>query len=256
MYILSFDMGIKNLAFCLLDNKENNFEIKIWDNYDLTTGTDSQSATRCICGGPASWVTLDETLKCKKCVKKEKLVTFPKTFDLNVTSLKLLAKSEGWNLCSKSKKIDYINEVKKHYLLPFKKQKTGSKINLLDIFDAINKFLDIYLNDFSNSELIRIENQPVFDNPTMKSVQIILFTLLTQRLRCEKNWKGKIAFVHASKKTEEDKDAVDSYKGRKDAAEKLVLDKIKDDKWRNYFLSKQKRSDLADAFLMSLRLDK
>lgn len=256
MYILSFDMGIKNLAFCLLDNKENIFEIKLWDNYDLTTGTDSQSSTRCICGGPASWVTQDETLKCKKCVKKDKLLTFPNTFDLNVTSLKLLAKNEGWNLCSKSKKIDYMNEVKKHYLLPFKKQKTGSKINLLDIFDAINKFLDVYLNDFSNSELIRIENQPVFDNPTMKSVQIILFTLLTQRLRSEKNWKGKITFVHASKKTEEDKDAIDSYKGRKDAAEKLVLDKIKDDKWRNFFLSKQKRSDLADAFLMSLRLDK
>ena len=56
-------------------------------------------------------------------------------------------------------------------------------------------------------------------------------------------------------KTKEDKEIVNSYKGRKDSAEKLVLEKLKDDMWRNFFLSKQKRSDLADSFLMSLRLD-
>jgi hypothetical protein len=256
MRVLSFDMGIRNLAFCLLDNSGNNYHIIAWDNYDLTTGTDSQSSTRCACGGPASWVGLNEILKCKKCVKKESLICLPKDTELNVSSLKILAKKEGWNLNSKAKKDDYINEVKQRYLTPYKKQKSSAKVSLLSILDSINGFLNFYMDIFTQAELIRIENQPVFDNPTMKSVQIILFTLLTHRLRVEKKWKGDICFVHASKKTEEDKDAIDTYKGRKDAAENLVLGKLKDGKWREFFLSKQKKSDLADAFLMSARLDK
>lgn len=249
-------MGIRNLAFCLMDNSGQNFDIITWDNYDLTTGTDSQSSTRCACGGPCSWIGVDEIMKCKKCAKKESLVCLPKDIELNVNSLKILAKKESWILNSKPKKEDYMNELKKRYLLPFKKQKIATKTNLISILDAINVFLDMYIGSFSQAELIRIENQPVFDNPTMKSVQIILFTLLTHRLRKEKGWTGNICFVHASKKTEEDTEAADTYKGRKDAAEKLVLGKLKDGKWRDFFLSKQKRSDLADAFLMSLRLDK
>jgi hypothetical protein len=171
-------------------------------------------------------------------------------------SLRALSKQENWTLKAKPKKEDFLIELKKRYLLPYKKQKSVAKTNLLTIFDAINCFLDTYINSFSRAKLIRIENQPVFDNPTMKSVQIILFTLLTQRLRKEKMWNGNICFVHASKKTEEEKEASKSYKGRKDVAEKLVLAKLQDTSWRDFFLSNQKRSDLADAFLMSMRLDK
>jgi len=39
--ILSFDVGIKNLAYCILDinSEKNTFEIKNWDIIDLTTNT-------------------------------------------------------------------------------------------------------------------------------------------------------------------------------------------------------------------------
>jgi hypothetical protein len=248
-------MGIRNLAFCLLDVSGQNYNIISWDNYDLINGTDSQTSSRCTCGGPASWINNDNVIKCKKCVKKERLVCLPEEISLSIKSLKPLSKQENWNIDSKSKKEDYINEVKKRYLLPFKKGKINSKINLLTCLDAINSFLDIHIEIFAKAEVIRIENQPVFDNPTMKSVQIILFTLITHRLKKDHKWTGNICFVHASKKTKEDKEIVNSYKGRKDSAEKLVLEKLKDDMWRNFFLSKQKRSDLADSFLMSLRLD-
>jgi len=254
MYILSFDMGIRNLAFCLLDVSGGNYNIISWDNHDLLTGTDAQSSTRCQCGGPASWVHTNGILICKKCVKKESLKCVPKGVTLNLPGLKELSKQENWNLPAKSKKDDYMNELKTRYLLPFKKEKISSKINLLTILDAINSFIDIHIANFSKADIIRIENQPVFDNPTMKSVQIILFTLLAHRLKKEQSWANNICFVHASKKTEEDKEAVHSYKGRKDSAEKMVLEKLKEGIWRDFFLSKQKRSDLADAFLMSLRL--
>ena len=148
-------------------------------------------------------------------------------------------------------------------MLPYTKPKGTMKTDLSILLIAIEKFLDGRLAAFSETSLIRIENQPVFDAPTMKSVQIILFTLLTHRLRKEFGWKGQVVFVHASKKTEEAQEAVDDaggdYKARKDAAESLVMQKLKGEthkKWLDFFAGKKKKSDLADALLMCLRLDK
>ena len=47
--------------------------------------------------------------------------------------------------------------------------------------------------------------------------------------------------------------AGDNYKARKAVAEQMVLKKLGEGKWRDFFLSKAKRSDLADCFLMCLR---
>ena len=143
--------------------------------------------------------------------------------------------------------------------MPYVKPKGAGRghIDLAQILTAINMFLDSRLALFRECTIIRIENQPVFDNPTMKSVQIILYTLLTYRLLKEHNWGGSVHFVHASKKTEEEKNAVDNaggdYKARKDIAETMVLKKLPPGKWYDFFSSKKKRSDLADAFLMCLR---
>lgn len=263
MYILSFDLGIRNLAFCLADVSGTNFSVVDWNNYDLLAGTDSQTASRCSCGGPPSWSDISGNLLCKRCVKAKKtaLGGLPKEVKLNIKDLKGLATKESWGLGGKAKKEDYICECSKRYLLPYIKPKNTIKTDLNIILMAIEAFLDKYIEAFSKAVEIRIENQPVFDAPTMKSVQIILFTLLSHRLRSEKNWGGRIAFVHASKKTEEAADDVEAaggdYKARKDTAEALVKVKLAgSEKWMDFFLSKKKRSDLADCFLMCLRSNK
>jgi hypothetical protein len=260
MSILAFDLGIRNLAYCLVDSSG---AIIDWNNYDLLAGTDSQSASRCSCGGPPSWTDLSGGLFCKKCVKKNKLLVLPLE-TITIKTLKELAEKEGgWGLARSSKKDDYIQAANSRYLMPYVKPKGATKTDLSIILDAINVFLDGRLELFAKCVEVRIENQPVFDNPTMKSVQIILFTLLTHRLKTEFNWTGSVVFVHASKKTEEAEDRVDkaggNYKARKDTAELLVLEKLKDAQhsvWLEYFNSKKKKSDLADAFLMCLRLAK
>jgi hypothetical protein len=254
MSILAFDLGIRNLAYCLVDSSG---AIIDWNNYDLLAGTDSQSASRCSCGGPPSWTDLSGGLFCKKCVKKKKLQVLPLE-DVTIKTLKELAEKDGgWGLAKSAKKDDYIRAANSRYLMPYVKPKGATKTDLGVILDAINVFLDGRLDLFSKCAEVRIENQPVFDNPTMKSVQIILFTLLSYRLRKERDWSGTLKFVHAAKKTEEEKVAVvaagDNYKARKDVAEKLVLKKLTDVRWRDYFLGKAKRSDLADCFLMCLR---
>lgn len=258
MRVAAFDMGIRNLAYCICDVSGVGFSIVDWNNYDLIVGSDSQAASRCECGGPPSWVSKEEKLVCKKCVKKNKLACLPcKT--INMASLKDLAKSECWSgFTAKSKKDDYLAEARSRYCMPYVKPKGASRgVDLTQVFTAINLFLDTRLDLFSGTTVIRIENQPVFSNPTMKSVQIILFTLLLQRLRKEHGWSGSVVFVHASKKTEEESSAVNAaggdYKARKDVAESMVLKKLPHGKWYDFFTGRTKRSDLADALLMCLR---
>lgn len=263
--ILAFDMGIRNLAFCVADVSGTNFSVLDWDNFDLLAGSDSQTASRCVCGGPPSWLDIEESMWCKKCVKagKTTLKGLPSEVEFNIKSLKEFCEKMAWTIPKKAKKDDFMNLIKKAYLLPYVKPKGTMKTDLTVLLGAIEKFLDSRLLKFSEASIIRIENQPVFDAPTMKSVQIILFTLLTHRLRKEHNWIGEVVFVHASKKTEEAQEVVDqaggNYKARKDTAELLVLEKLKDEKhkiWLDFFNSKKKKSDLADAFLMCLRLVK
>jgi len=256
--VLSFDMGIKNLAFCQVDISGASNEILLWNNWDLLASSDTQTASRCICGGPPSWIEEDKIL-CKKCVNSRKtgLKGLPKNVLLNVGSLKTIAAAENWAISKKPKKEDYIAELKKHYLLPYTKPKGALKTDMTTILDSIERFLDLHLRDFSKSTVIRIENQPVFKAPTMKSVQMMLFTLLLHRLRKEHNWAGSIVFVHASKKTEEAQDEVDAaggnYKARKSVAEELTLKRLPDGKWRTFFMTQTKKADLADAFLMSIQ---
>jgi hypothetical protein len=105
----------------------------------------------------------------------------------------------------------------------------------------------------------------------MKSVQMILFTLLSHRLRVEHSWTGSIEFVHAGTKSRgvvAPVAAVDvsgavvsategaAYRARKkDATDEVVklLTAKSDTVWLEYFKGKTKKSDLADAFLMAHR---
>jgi hypothetical protein len=155
----------------------------------------------------------------------------------------------------------------------------------------MDKWLDSTLPTLAQATLIRLENQPVMKGPTMKSVQIILFTLLAHRLEREHGWKGSIEFVHAGVKTrgattatadtdatatttattatataavtdtnavEKAKTAADgkAYRARKNAAEESALEELTKAgaiTWLEFFKGRSKKSDLADAFLMALR---
>jgi hypothetical protein len=88
--ILSFDMGLRNLAYCIADVSGSAFTICDWNNYDLLSGTDSQTATRCNCGGVASWLDISGSKWCKKCVKTNKtlLKGLPTDVVFNVKALK------------------------------------------------------------------------------------------------------------------------------------------------------------------------
>lgn len=273
---LGFDMGIRNLAYCLVEHYANNtWKIIAWDNIDLLEGgTSAQVAKKCIaCSGAAKWINeINDTKWCNACATQtriKKSATQKPTLPvlpfstLTIKPLRALASSMNASDIDskKAKKEDYIVWVKKHYLVPWKPTK-AMDVSLFHIRRAMNRWLDSMLSIFSKATLIRLENQPVMKGPTMKSVQIILFTLLGHRLETEYTWSGSIEFVHAGTKTKHltasgsDVKEGDAYRDRKKSAEQETIDKLTstaNTEWLSFFTKRTKKSDLADAFLMALR---
>ena len=291
---LGFDMGIRNLAFCLIRHEpDNKWNVIAWDNIDLLEGgVSSQGAKKCVaCTGAATWIGPDKKKWCKACatqirVKKtaKEKPGFPTlTCGFAVKGLRELALSKEVADWKKMKKEDLIAWASAGHLVPWKPVKaTDSAIGL--ILAAMDKWLDSVLPTFAAATLIRLENQPALKIPTMKSVQMILYTLLSHRLSREHGWGGRIEFVHAGVKTRglgtavaaaavpaaaaaapaaataasKTADDTKAYHERKATAEAetvrhLTAQGATVTAWLTYFQGKSKKSDLADAFLMALR---
>jgi hypothetical protein len=295
---LGFDMGIRNLAYCLIRHEaDKSWNIVAWDNVDLLEGgTSSQVAKKCVgCDASATWISYADGKKwCKACatqtrVKKsarEKPVLPTIPCALTAAALRSLAVTAAVDSAKKLKKEALITWAQGRYLMPWKPAK-AMDASLGTVLAAMDKWLDAVLPTFASAGLIRLENQPVMKGPTMKSVQMILYTLLSHRLAREHGWSGRIEFVHAGTKTRsaaaaaataatDGKKSVDlsgatataaaaaaaedgkAYRARKASAEAETIKQLTERgvggaRWLTYFEGKSKKSDLADAFLMALR---
>jgi hypothetical protein len=275
---VGFDMGIRNLAYCAIeriskDDKEWN--VKAWDNVDLLEdGKSSQDAKKCVaCATVAKWHG-EGVRWCNACAtgvrrkktasRKPTLPTIPSSASCGVKGLRALAVEKGMDDAKKAKKDALLAWLGERYLMPWKPEKAGN-VSLQVILRKMDTWLNSVLPTLSTASLIRLENQPVMKGPTMKSVQIMLFTLLSHRLGKEYDWKGNIEFVHAGvktrgaaaaeKPTNELKDS-EAYRQRKQTAESEVerlLTERGGATWLTFFKSRTKKSDLADAFLMAWR---
>ena len=282
-------MGIRNLAYCLVQHKaDKSWTITHWNNIDLLEGgISSQDSKKCsACTSPAAWIhTADGTRWCKGCatgIRRKKTATVRPSLPclpcgLTVKPLRELALAGDWPNAKKAKKEDLTSMAASRYLMPWKPAKATDS-SLTTILRAMDTWLDSVLPTFASTTLIRLENQPVMKGPTMKSVQMILFTLLSHRLVREHAWTGSIEFVHAGTKTRAaeaiaatvpanvivstvpvvatTKEEGAAYRARKKTAEAEaveVLTKAGASAWLAFFNGKSKKSDLADALLMALR---
>lgn len=278
---LGFDMGIRNLAFCLIRHEaEKRWAILAWDNVDLLSGGQSAQTARrcCACTSPAAWCN-DAELWCKACAtgirRKKTAIKIPTKVCIpsgtTVKELRDLAVQKGWD--KKAKKDELLGLAKSAFLMPWKAPK-ATHPSLQNLLKSMDLWLDRMLPTFAQASLIRLENQPVMKGPTMKSVQIMLFSLLGHRLSREYNWTGRLEFVHAGTKTRgvessdsqciedppeisrTDESESKAYRDRKKTAEsetERFLREHNDEVWLKFFMERSKKSDLADAFLMALR---
>jgi hypothetical protein len=266
--IVGFDMGIRNLAYCAIEHS-NPIRIVAWDNVDLLEGgVSAQDAKKCCaCSGSAKFSGPDDRRWCNGCAtgvrRKKSAVVVPGLSVLpcgmGVKELRTFLGGVGVD-AKKMKKEELLEYVRARYLLPWKPVKAMG-VSLNDIRRSMDSWLTGVLHVLARASIIRLENQPVMKGPTMKSVQIMLFTLLAHRLEKEYDWKGRIDFVHAGVKTKDAAPAPPStddgaaYRARKKTAETSVIEhlgRLGMKEWLTYFESRTKKSDLADAFLMAL----
>lgn len=203
MNILSIDIGIKNLAFCLIQynkNREKLEKIKIldWDVLNLSNDINQKCIYKCPkkskhCNFNACFVKEIENNKslyyCKKhCSKNNNYITPNKNIiqfikkQKNINKTKLI---ELYEVLFKQKinntkilKDDLIeilnNEINNHYFIPIIKQ-NASKLSLIDIGIKMNNDMEnkynYWIKNFKKIDIILIENQIGIKAIRMKTIQ-------------------------------------------------------------------------------------
>lgn len=261
--ILAFDIGIKNLAWCCLEKVDKQYKILGWDNYNLLSdesNLDTKKTTKCLrCNIKAAYESRDGNVFCARHCP----ITQPALRGKDDTLLKKIPtadvcrdilQSRGLKVLPK-KKSDMEEELGKLYCLPIvtKKVSKAPDANLSEIHTSIQKLVMEHRVLWSTCKTILLENQPAFKNPTMKSVQILLFATLRDYLE---NPTPILKFVHAGKKVQGAAKGDAGYKERKAGSELRVETFLKSgdilelERWRCVWEKAKKKSDLADALCM------
>jgi hypothetical protein len=264
MYILAFDIGIKNLAWAVAHKEGGIVYVDGWANENL------------ISGGTADLDKLKNTCKtCKhlgskacKAVYGEFCVrhcpvTTPALRDLSgnllkklpsLTVLKGIATSRGADKAALKNKETVLTFLRGKYLFP-NVADSVKKVDLEEIHDGIRAFVTKHQKLFSKCSQALLENQPVLKNPVMKSVQMMLFATLRDLLEP----RPKVRLVHASKKTTgvDTAKGDDGYADRKAASEGRIQTGLEkktivmcDGRDATWFSKQAKKSDLADCLSM------
>ena len=160
------------------------------------------------------------------------------------------------------------NKISEDSILKIKTVKKTTSINLTVLGESLFKQLK-QNNNVLLGDIVLLENQPVLKNPTMKSVQMLVYSyyIMNGIMDNSKNVKT-IQCYNANKKTElihkmsskdkeiinhKIKDIKNKYNRNKKTAIYLVEIILKDNKkWFDYFKDHKKKDDLADSLLMSL----
>ena len=200
MKVLSWDVGIINLAYCIIEYKEKDWKIIDWGIINLT----NRQKYKCIkCGKNASCYTdLDnkEVYYCKKHLPKD---LNPPNFEEAFTEYipnnsendtcswqteKSKCKSKSKFICNNINGFEYSNQVfcKTHaksiykrienmYSIKNIKKKSVGVLPIEDLKLKLVKIMDKDHKNFLDVDIVLIENQPSMKNPKMKAISSTIF---------------------------------------------------------------------------------
>lgn len=290
MKIGSFDVGCKNMAYCIIDiNDENvnDFSIVKWDVFSIATDNiicDCNNKKKKCTSKALYTFNISEKNYCDK-HKKEEEIIFNNSIEYdNKKEYKCEHLINDVNKCNKlaTKKYDKIKycdtHIKKYvYFTKLNQKSSGGEdlfilgVNLITKLNEINEFLFV--------DKVIIENQPSNLNPRMKSISNMLFSYFTNMYVNKINNKcllNHVLFIHASNKLlnkklsvllnddEENKEEVleggeiktdkEKYNKRKKDGiffTKKILNSIDDEVNLIKLLEHKKKDDLCDCFLQA-----
>jgi hypothetical protein len=268
MLILSIDVGIKNLGYCLLEtnSEDKNYTIQQWDSVNLcgsevTCSLCKKKAVYCLPSAEqeailycpqhakkAEGYLLPADQKAVKKMSPEQLIEFAlkHAIDISTVTNKKTA-LKNWIL----------EAIESYILQEVKKQASASTINLVQVGIAIQTHFDQVLQTVGPIDHVIIENQisPIANR--MKTVQGMLAQYFIMR------GQTNIVFVSSANKLKGyehimEKKAEGSkmtYSDRKKAGIKvtqfLLVDTTATAKLE-YFNKHKKKDDLADCFLQGV----
>lgn len=281
MIVLSFDVGIRNLAYCLLEIDMSKLPNNSNDVHKITDTCDYLYAMRILDWAIINLVNDDVNVMCEGMNKKgncKSKASFKKNNvyyckrhgeaskymlphkDLNEKQIKKLTKEVLIQICNENsidsanvtKKIEYISLLHKfmeeNVLECVRKERT-SEIGLVSLGKNMTTQFDTLFSTY-NIDTVLIENQisPIANR--MKTLQgmIAQYFIMKQ--------VPTIEFVSSSNKLKLFTTKKTNYNERKklsiDIMNESILDKLENNKWSEFFNKHKKKDDLADSFLQSL----
>ena len=212
---LSWDVGITNLAYCLIEKNDTNFKIIKWGIISLR----DQNENNNVCG------------TCKKNASLYVQIDGTKQYYCKIHARKYVPESVEGTLCSKDSKCEHViaskdsphscdkkcymsldgkNYCKNHFNIHFKQIKNekslkkiikinSNKIQIQQLAIRLFNELEKY-PEFLNVNEVLIENQPSLTNPTMKTIAATLLSYFTLRGIIDKKTIQNIKFICPSNK--------------------------------------------------------
>lgn len=291
MRILSWDVGIINLAYCLLNVNGEDWKIEDWGIINLT----NRDSLKCVtCGKNASCCTeiegksVEEQYYCKKHIPKDlEVPDFENLFEeyngeikcqwgesneklkccLKNTKYKYKSDSQSICVCKAHAKSLY-KKINDNYKIKSLKKKSVGSMDIDKLKMELIKNLE-KRNDFLKVDSILIENQPSMKNPKMKAISSTIYDYFLIRGLFDKERLNStidsVKFMSPSNKLKlaDDNDTkklvkvkgndAKSYKLTKSLGIKYCKELIsKYDNWVGIFEGHKKKDDLADCFLQGL----
>jgi hypothetical protein len=249
--VIAFDIGIKNLAFCVLENDQN---VLALENCNILEPVEHVTCSMCTL--KASY-TADNKVYCKRHIPKTHTI-LKELSQKKLPVIKVLKELIKTHNCEDlgSSKDKCLESLAKKFAFHFEqpKQANASKVSLEEVHDSLRKFVQEKWSVFSNCTHVLLENQPAFKNPHMKSVQVLLFATLREKFLTNSQ-TPEYHLVHAKKKVADAQKGDEGYAERKNKSEerlKSLFDEgvVKNDTIYEEWKKAKKKSDMADALCM------
>lgn len=279
MKILSWDVGIKNLAFCLIDSQENDkWCIDDWGIINLIEPKDNKCSQ---CSRRPFFYIPDNNLKfCKIHAKKYTFdpIPFENYFEeVEKCTCQHMIKDKPCGKTAKFKKDIVL--CKTHAKQYYKKYLKNNELTKIKRKNAAEESIDVLRiklvselekrKNLLTANLVLIENQPTLKNPKMKAISSTIYDYFLIRgifdKEVTKSLIEKVKYMSPSNKLKiaDDSDTVKLIKLKGDEAKTYKLTKSlgikycrrlleKQDNWINFLDSYKKKDDLADAFLQGM----
>jgi hypothetical protein len=259
MRILSIDVGIKNLAFCLFDDQQN---VLKWDIIDLTKkeslpenipmccGFDKK---KCACKFPAKFAAVDGSEYCAKHAKADTNFKIPPKKDLSKFKHKELidlAIESSLTFSSPIKKVDLISLLNGVFYKKIEIENVNaSKLDIVTIGKNIKSNFDEILKEKIDCVIIENQISPIANR--MKTIQGMIAQYFIM-----KNPEICIEFISSINKLKDCEVKSNSYAERKKIGIQYCLELLEKNGhaalWLEYFKTHKKKDDLSDAYLQGI----